>query len=221
MQIQASNLVLTWLHKWVSSLKPVEQKSHHGVIKTYLGAGVHSCCREEGERKHTSSGLACAWHRSLKQGKELSNCTTFVLLCFFRAVPIPQHSRTSPFQQRVCQAAAVLCLSVSPATPHSKFVQFCRHISAPFVLLQKGKGIEGRWGVVCQLITEIYFFSTRTWMLSTVCRGKKNQNSLWLLWYHQQYRGDIASSRKMSLPTLLTLMSCFLYNWLSQTAHAC
>lgn len=121
MQIQAPNLVLTWLHKWVSSLKTVEQKSHHGVIKTYLGAGVYSCCREEGERQHTFSGLACAWHRSLKQGKDLSNCTTSVLLCFFRAVPIPQHEKEQSHSAKGlpgCSSALVKCDRLPHHTPN-------------------------------------------------------------------------------------------------------
>lgn len=141
------------------------------------------------------------------QGKELSNCTTFVLLHFFRTVSIPQHEQDQSHRGPLSKGSARLQLcSVCvwfPATPHLKFVQFsCRHISAPFVLLQKGKGVEARWGTICQFISEIYFFSTLTWMLSTVCREKKK--SLWLPWYCQKYRGDIASSRKMS----------FLWYWL-------
>lgn len=199
------------------------------MIKTYLGAGVHSCFREERKRQQTSSGFVRAWQRSHLQGEELSSHTTSVLLGFFRAIPITQHQQGQSHRgplSRVCQAAALLQLSVISChtTPQicSRLLQV--HLCS-FCVTAEGQGDRShvrsglstyQWNLFLQHMNlNAQHLSTN---LSTQQRRKK---PLWLLWCHQQYRSDIASSRKMSLPMLLALMSRFLCNWLSWTFRVC
>lgn len=135
MQIQALNLVLTSLHKGVSKFKNIEQKGHHSVIKTYLGAGVHSCCREEGrDSTHPQGSLRLAQVPAEREGTEQPNnlCVPWLLQGCPRA-PAPAGSvPQGTTLQRVCQAAAALQLNVPHHAPNCS-VLLQAHLSAPFV----------------------------------------------------------------------------------------
>lgn len=182
------------------------------MIKTYLGAGVHSCCREEGERQHISSGLPVPGTGPSWKGRNWATIQPLCSLASSGLSPCHSTSRISPTGDHSakglpgCSSAPVKC-----ASPHSchttlQIVQFsCRHISLLHLCYcRRVRGEKPGGRVVCQLSSEIYFFSMLTWMLSTSSTNLRTQQikkkTLWLFWCHQQYRGDIASSRKMSLP---------------------
>lgn len=107
------------------------------MIKIYLGAGAHSCCREEGGRRHASSGLACAWLRSQTRGKELSDRATFVLNTSKGRLDSPAQTGSVPRKHH--------------STP--RFVKFTsRRVCGPSVLLKQSKGVKAEQGQGCEFV---------------------------------------------------------------------
>lgn len=226
MQIQALSLVLTWLHKWVSKFKNSWTKEPPWSDWDLFGCWSAQLLQEGGrETAHILRTRLClAQVPAAREGTEqLYNLCAPSLLqgCHnppARTGSVP-HGTT---QQRVCQAAAVLWLSVISGriTLQICSVLLQAHLCF-FSVTAEGLGVEARWGVVCQLTTEIYFFNTLTWLLSTVCRVEKKKAPLIALISSAIQGWHSLQQKDVSLPTLLTLMSCFLCNWLSQTAHVC